>query len=123
MASDLWTYPEQVRRGRAGIGAEVEELDLTKFSAEATDGDVGKVDSASYEPGASFIVVDTGPLVLGKKVLVPAGLVRSIDDVGQTVEIDLAKDQVENAPGVDEERIRDESYRAELSRYYTDVSR
>ena len=123
MASDLWTYPEHVRRGVAGIGPALEELDLTEFSVAATDGEVGSVDSASHEPGASFIVVDTGPLVFGKKVVVPAGRVRSVDGVGQTVEIDLAKDQLNNAPEADEERIRDESYRAELSRYYTEASR
>jgi hypothetical protein len=122
MASDLWTYPEEVQRGKVGIGPEVEELDLTEFSAEATDGEVGKIDSATYEPGASFIVVDTGPPVLGKKVVVPAGLVRSVDDVGQIVRVSLAKDEIENAPDVDEDRLGDESYRAELSRYYEGVS-
>jgi hypothetical protein len=122
MADDLWTFPEEVRRGRVGVGAEVEELDLTEFSAEATDGDVGKIDSASYEPGSSFIVVDTGLPVVGKKVVIPAGLVRSVDDVGQTVRVALSKDEIENAPEVDEERLGEESYRAELNRYYAATS-
>jgi hypothetical protein len=123
MANDLWEFPEEVRRGRVGIGAEVEELDLTEFSAEATDGDVGKIDSASYEPGASFMVVDTGPPLVGKKVVIPAGLVRSVDDVGQVVRVSLAKDEIENAPEVDEERLGDEGYRAEVSRYFAAASR
>ncbi len=123
MADDLWTFPEEVRRGRVGVGAEVEDLDLTEFSAEATDGDVGKIDSASYEPGSSFIVVDTGPPLVGKKVVVPAGLVRSVDDVGQKVRIGLSKDETENAPEVDEERLGDESYRAELRSYYAAAPR
>jgi hypothetical protein len=38
----------------------------------------------------------------------PAGLVRSVDDVGQIVEIDLAKDQLENAPEADQEGRRRE---------------
>jgi hypothetical protein len=123
MASDLWTYPEHVRRGTAGTGAAVEELDLTEFSAEATDGEVGKVDAATYEPGASFIVVDTGPPVLGKKVVIPAGLVRSVDDVGQIVRVDLAKDEIENAPEVEDDRLDDESYRAGVGRYYAGATR
>jgi hypothetical protein len=118
MASDLWTYREEVRRGKAGLGTGVESLDLTEFSAEATDGEVGKIDEATYEMGGSFIVVDTGPVVLGKKVMIPAGLVRTVDDVAQKVHVDLTKDEIENAPELDAERVRDEGYRAELGRYY-----
>lgn len=118
MASDLWTYPEEVKRGRAGVASEVEELDLDGFSVEARDGDVGKVDQATYEDGGSFLVVDTGPLIFGKKVLVPAALVENVDTVAQKIEVALAKDQLENAPEVDETRVEDASYRAEVARHY-----
>lgn len=118
MASDLWTYPEEVKRGRAGVASEVEELDLDGFSVEARDGDLGKVDQATYEDGESFLVVDTGPLIFGKKVLVPAALVENVDTVAQKIEVALAKDQLENAPEVDETRVADASYRAEVARHY-----
>ena len=35
---------------------------------EATDGSIGKVDEATSEGGSSYIVVDTGPWIFGKKV-------------------------------------------------------
>ena len=118
MASDLWTYREEVKRGRAGVASEVDELDLTGYSVEARDDDVGKVDRATYDDGRSFLVVDTGPLILGKKVLVPASLVRNVDTVAEKVEVDLTKDQLENAPEVEEDRLDDETYRTELGRRY-----
>ena len=52
------------------------QKDLVGFDVEALDGDVGKVDGASTEAGDSYIVVDTGPWILGRKVLLPAGTIR-----------------------------------------------
>ena len=48
--------------------------DLTGFSVEALDGSIGKIDEASNEVGASYLVVDTGPWIFGKKVMLPAGV-------------------------------------------------
>ncbi|MDX6454217.1 MAG: hypothetical protein QOD48_324, partial [Gaiellaceae bacterium] len=47
--SDLWTYRDPSLAN-----------DLTGFSVEARDGGIGKVDEASNDVGASYIVVDTG---------------------------------------------------------------
>ena len=60
-------------------------LDLTGFNVEATDGGIGKVDEATKEAGGSFIVVDTGPWIFGKKVMLPAGLIRDIDPDTETI--------------------------------------
>ena len=65
----VWTYPET-----AGI-----QGDLTGYKVEAIDGDIGKIDKASNEVGSACIVVDTGPWIFGKKVMIPAGIVRSVD--------------------------------------------
>ena len=117
--TDLWTYRNEIERGRAGSAPEVEKVDLAGFSVEALDGeDVGKVDQAADEAGKSYLVVDTGPLFLGRKVLVPAGLVRTVDTVAQTIQVDLSKDQLENSPDLEEERLGDEGYRTELGRHY-----
>jgi hypothetical protein len=118
MESDLWTYREEIKRGRAGVASEVEALDLTGFSVEAQDGGAGKVDEAGYEDGKSFLVVDTGPLVFGKKVLVPAALVRAVDTVAHSVELDLTKEELEAVPELEEERLDDDGYRAELGRHF-----
>ena len=79
---------------------------------------IGKIDEASNDVGASFIVVDTGPWIFGKKVMLPAGVVRDIDLDTQTIFVNRTKDEIKNAPEFDEKNYRDESYRSSLSGYY-----
>ena len=68
--SNLWAYSElDTMRGS----------DLTGFEVEAIDGGIGKIDEATHEASGSFLVVDTGPWIFGKKVMLPAGLVDSVD--------------------------------------------
>ncbi len=69
VSPELWTYGEHVRTGG----------DLSGYHVEATDGGVGKVDDATYDDGSSFLVVDTGPWIFGKKVMLPAGIVETVD--------------------------------------------
>jgi hypothetical protein len=114
-AADLWTYREW---GTFGADAPA-ELDLVGHSVEAVDGGIGKVDEATYEASRSYIVVDTGPWIFGKKVLLPAGVVERVDDVAETVYVDRAKDEIKNAPEFDESRYRDDNYREELGGYYS----
>ena len=64
--NELWTYVEfDVVEPRA--------LDLTGWDVEAQDGHLGKIDEATYEVGRSYIVVDTGFWIFGKKRMIPAG--------------------------------------------------
>jgi hypothetical protein len=93
-------------------------LDLAGFKVEALDGSIGKVDEATHEAGNSFVVVDTGPLIFGKKVMLPAGVIRDIDLDTETVFVNRTKDQIKNAPEFDEKRYRDQNYRNELGNYY-----
>ena len=89
--------------------------DLVGYDVEATDGHIGKIDEASNDAGRAHLVVDTGFWIFGKKRLIPAGVVRSIDDDYQKVHIGLTKDEVKSAPDFDEQR-RD--YRDEYDTYY-----
>jgi hypothetical protein len=93
-------------------------LDLTGFKVEATDGSIGKVDEATKEAGGSFIIVDTGPWIFGKKVMLPAGLIREIDPDTETIFVNRTKDEIKNAPEFDEQRYREQGYRDELGEYY-----
>ena len=106
--TDLWTFRDET------IGT----TDVTGFSVEATDGGIGKVDEATYDVGGSYIVVDTGPWIFGKKVMVPAGVIDHVDLDGETVFVSRTRDEIKNAPEFDESRYRDETYRSELSGYY-----
>ena len=105
---DIWTYRE------TGVG----DIDLTGFKIQATDGDIGKVDEATYEVGSSYLVADTGPWIFGKKVLLPAGLVREIDLDAETLYVDRTKDEIKDAPEFDPDHYRDTAYRDELAGYY-----
>ena len=91
--------------------------EIVGYSVEATDGSIGKIDEATAEMGAAYIVVDTGPWIFGKKRLIPAGLVGSIDRDDQSVTVNLSKDQVRAAPDYDSENW-DEEARAEYGEYY-----
>ena len=41
--------------------------DLKDFEVEASDGHIGKVDKASQADGSSYLIVDTGFWIFGKK--------------------------------------------------------
>ena len=66
---DMYTYQDA---GTLGLSPGVE---IAGYSVEAIDGGIGKVDEATYDVGSSYIVVDTGPWIFGKKVLLPAGVI------------------------------------------------
>jgi hypothetical protein len=112
---DPWTYGDV-----DSIGVDMTRgLDLTGFGVEATDGDIGKVDEATYETSSSYVVVDTGPWIFGKKVLLPAGVIDRIDLDTQTVFVNRTKDEIKDAPEFDEATYRDEDYRRRVGAYYT----
>ena len=108
----IWTYRD----------ATISQRNLAGLSVEATDGSIGKVDEATNDVGASFIVVDTGPWIFGKKVMLPAGVVRDVDMDTETVFVNRTKEQIKNAPEYDEDRNRDAAYsskyRDQLGSYY-----
>jgi hypothetical protein len=78
---------------------------LTGFSVEALDGSIGKIDEASNEVGSSYLVVDTGPWIFGKKVMLPAGVVRDVDLDTQTIFVNRTKDEIKDAPEFDQDRL------------------
>ena len=95
-------------------------INLTGFKVEATDDEIGKVDEATNEVGGSFIVVDTGPWIFGKKVMLPAGVIRDIDPDTETIFVNRTKDEIKNAPEFDDKNGADDDYRAKLGAYYGD---
>jgi hypothetical protein len=84
----------------------------------ATDGSIGKVDQATYDAGTSYLVVDTGPWIFGKRRMLPAGVIDRIDYDGRQVLVNLTKDQIRDAPDYDAAPDQDEAYRSDLGTYY-----
>jgi hypothetical protein len=112
MNTELWTYRVDV--------IEMPMLDLAGFQVEARDGSIGKIDEATDETGSACVVVDTGPWIFGRKVMIPAGAVERVDTDDHKVYVNLTKDQIKDSPQFDPERHRDdESYRTQLGDYYT----
>ena len=109
---ELWTFTIDTP------GIDLSNVDLTGFKVEARDDSIGKVDEATHEAGGSFIVVDTGPWIFGKKVMLPAGVIRDVDLDTEEIFVDLTKDEIKNAPEFDEKTYRELSYRNQLGEYY-----
>jgi hypothetical protein len=113
MNTDLWTYREGVwGTGTTGTTA------LTGYKIEARDGSIGRIDEATNETGRSCLVVDTGPWIFGRKVMIPAGTIERVDHDGRKVFVCLTKDQIKDSPEFDDALMNDDEYRARLGDYY-----
>ncbi len=107
--SNMWDYGSDVTTG----------AELTGYGVEATDGSIGHVDEATYEVGSSYIVVDTGPWIFGQKVLLPAGVITSIDHDDEVVRVSRTKDEIKSAPRLDEHQgHQDDAVRRPIGDYY-----
>jgi hypothetical protein len=112
---DIWTF-----RSGTDLGADVTRgVDVTGFGVEAIDGSIGKVDEATYDVGKSYVVVDTGPWIFGKKVLLPAGVIDRIDLENEKVFVHRTKDEIKSAPELDLDRSHDTDTRSEVGSYYS----
>jgi hypothetical protein len=111
MTRNMWTYADEHLTG---------PIDIEGFKVEAIDGEIGKVDEATYDVGSSSIVVDTGPWIFGRKVVIPAGLIDTLDRPNGRVGLRLTKDQIKNSPEYDPaiDDFRTEAYRERLGSYY-----
>jgi hypothetical protein len=112
--TDVWIYRDKGQLGYDPTGGR----DITGFKVEALDGSIGKVDDATNEVGESFIIVDTGPWIFGKKVMLPAGVIQRIDEGEEKVWANRTKDQIKDAPEFDEMNPGDKGRRQEIGTYY-----
>ena len=113
--AELWSFQTDPTIG---------DVDLTGFKVEATDGSIGKIDEATYDVGGSYVIVDTGPWIFGKKVMLPAAVIQRVDLDSQTVVVDRTKDEIKNSPEFDEDTYSEQGYRSQVgSYYYSDADR
>ena len=95
------------------------QYDLRGFAVEGRDGTDGKVDDAAYdESQGNHLVVDTGPVLLGKKVFLPTGVITQVDLGSKAVLADVTKEDVKNAPEYDPGRRLDDDLRAQVASHY-----
>ena len=110
---DAWNYPADLGGGNGA--------DLVGYRIEAIDGHIGKVDETSTLVGEQYLVVDTGPWIFGKKVLLPAGTVNHIDPLDQKVYVDRTKTQIKDAPQFEPDTYQSGDYRDKVGDYYRDT--
>jgi hypothetical protein len=87
--TDLWNWRDTARS---------QTTDLVGFQVVATDGAIGNIDAATHDVGGSYIVVDTGVWIFGKKRMLPAGIIDRIDYNDRKVSVNLTKDEIRQAP-------------------------
>ncbi len=109
---DPWNYREEATLG--------DGADVVGYGVEAIDGHIGKIDESSTLVGESYLVVDTGPWIFGKRVLLPAGTVNHVDALDQKVYVDRTKAQIKNSPEFDPDQFGPE-YREKIGGYYEDT--
>ncbi|GII59642.1 hypothetical protein Pth03_80310 [Planotetraspora thailandica] len=111
MTPDLPSYPD-------GVDDTGQGSDVVGYEVEATDGRIGTVDEATYEVGQSYLIIDTGPWVFGKKVMLPASIVTQIDPAERTIAVCRTRQEIKNAPEFDESAFKESAYRDTLNEYY-----
>jgi hypothetical protein len=105
---DLWVFRE------SGVG----DIDLTGFKVVAHDGAMGKIHEATYEAGSGYVVVNTGPWIFGRHVLLPAGTIERVDPGNECVFVSRTKAEIKRAPEFDPVRGLDDDYRRQIGTYY-----
>ncbi|MFI6393174.1 PRC-barrel domain containing protein [Nonomuraea sp. NPDC050540] len=108
--TEPWTY-------REGVVSDT-GVSLIGFDVEATDGKIGSVDEESSAVGDSYLVVDTGFWIFGKKVVMPASTITRVDTQEQKVYLARTKEEIKDAPEFDENTYREPDYRQQVGDYY-----
>ena len=110
MVTEIWTYQDQ----------KLGQFDLAGFAVETRDGVVGHVDRATRDVGSSYLVIDAGAAMpLGRRVVVPAGIVDTVDLDDRRVAVSVGRDELLSAPEFNADRPLDESLRNRIGSYYT----
>ncbi|GAA4792296.1 PRC-barrel domain-containing protein [Streptomyces ziwulingensis] len=107
----IWSY--------APGSGRVEGEDLTGCTVVASDGTIGQVDREADHYGLRHLVVDTGVWVFGRSVLVPVGVVESVDPEARKITLACTEAEVKAAPRfrTDSETM-DREYLTAVGEYY-----
>jgi uncharacterized membrane protein YfcA len=93
--------------------------DIVGYEVVDLDGTLGKVGETTEELVPSFISVTALPSLLGKSVMLPAGVIERVDHGAGQVHVDRRREEIRKAPQpMNEETEKDDGYLGELRRYY-----
>ena len=111
--TEMWAYRDATSN---------QGQDLVGYDVQATDGSIGSVDEATYDATDAYVVVDTGFWIFGKKRLVPAGVINTVDHDAEKVYVTTTKEQIKSAPDYDRDDWNDGS-RTRYNDYYSSYAR
>ena len=95
--------------------------DLERYSVHATDGDIGTVVDFFLDDerwGVRYLVVETGGLVLQRRVLITPASFRQVDWAARRFNLALTRTAIESSPKVDTERPVSRQHESQYYDYY-----
>ncbi|MEV7017971.1 hypothetical protein C1708_29980 [Streptomyces sp. DH-12] len=112
----IWSYASDLDHVRGA--------DLTGFTVVASDGAAGHVDRQAGHHGMPHLVVDTGVWVFGRSLLVPVGMVTSVDTAERKLTVSCTRGELKAAPRfrTDSETM-DRAYLTAVGDYYRGLLR
>ena len=99
----------------------ISNTELDEYSLQATDGEIGHVkdlfiDDESW--AVKYLVVETGNWFTRQQVLIPTEALGSIDSDKKSIQVAIAREQVQRSPDVDCEMPVSRQRETDLSGYY-----
>jgi uncharacterized protein YrrD len=95
--------------------------DLIGFTIAATDGDIGHVDDFYFDAESwqvRYLVVDTGPWIFGRKVLITPEVIEQPLWEEEHLPLRLSKEQIENSPETDFDKPVSRQHEIDIHTHY-----
>lgn len=95
--------------------------ELKNFQLLATDGDIGRARDFLFDDEKwtiRYMVANTGKWLLGQKVLISPGFLKSPDLSDERMPLSISKDQVEHAPPIEEDQPVSRQYEQVYADYF-----
>lgn len=95
--------------------------ELIGYDIQARDGLIGHANDFYFDDQAwatRYLVVDTGPWILGRKVLISVYELEQPNWENRQFPLDLTKEQIENSPSILNDQPVSRQYEIELHNYY-----
>jgi uncharacterized protein YrrD len=95
--------------------------EMKGYTIGAADGPIGAIHDFLFDDHSwlvRWLVVDTGHVLPGRKVLLPPSILGQVNHVGRQVSVRLTKDEVKDSPGIDTDAPVSRRMEADTYNYY-----
>jgi hypothetical protein len=95
--------------------------DMSGYSIGADDGPIGTINDFLFDDQTwliRWLVVDTGHILPGRKVLLPPSILAGVNHIGHQLSVRLTKAEVKNSPGIDTDAPVSRRMEADTYDYY-----